>query len=80
MFDAFSYPLCLNYAGLISGSCHIADCPPPQLVPRPFVAVFVAMNDPPGPSMAATDGLPCCKWSPRFFTVLHGVSEMATKL
>jgi len=45
----------------------------PQLIPavsgpldhlRQF---FAAIDGPPGPSMAAIDGLPCHKWSPRFF-------------
>ena len=48
--------------------------------PGPFVAIFVAMDGPPGPSMATIDGPPCCKWSPQVFTVLHGVSGIATKL
>ena len=45
----------------------------PQMVPRhnwspgPFVEVFVVMDGPHGPSMAATDDLPCCKWSPQVF-------------
>ena len=49
--------------------CHTADGPPPQLVsPGPFVAIFVAVDGPPRPSMAATDGLLCHKWSPSFFS------------
>ena len=42
----------------------------PQLVPhhnwspRPSTANYVAVDGPPGPSMAAMDGPLCCKWSP----------------
>ena len=32
--------------------------------PRPSVVNYVAVDGLPGPSMAAMDGLLCCKWSP----------------
>ena len=34
-------------------ACHSTDGPP-----RPSVAIFLAIDGPPGPSMAATDGPP----------------------
>ena len=36
---------------------------PPQLVPGPSAANYVAVDGPPGPIMAAMDGPLCCKWS-----------------
>ena len=39
----------------------------------PSMASFVAIDGPHGISMAATDGLLCCKWSHQLFPILHGV-------
>ena len=33
--------------------CHAADGPPPQVVPRTIYGNFVAVDGPPGPSVAA---------------------------
>ena len=55
---------------LLRGACHAADGPPPQLVPRhnwspgPSAANYVAVDGPPGPSIAAMDGPLCRKCSP----------------
>ena len=46
-------------------ACHAAVGPPSQLVPPgPSAANYVAVDGPPGPSMAAMDGPLCRKWSP----------------
>ena len=56
-------------------TCHATNGPPKIGPPGPSVAIFVAINGPPGPSMAAIDGPPgpstapyvvppCHRWSP----------------
>ena len=47
--------------GLSCRSCSLAISGRPC---RPSTAIFVAVGDPAGPSMAATDSLLCCKYSP----------------
>ena len=63
-------------------TCDAADGPPPQLVPPDHLWQFLLpwMVPPDQVCMATIDGPPCCKWSPQVFTVLHGVSGIATKL
>ena len=40
-----------------------------QVVPWTIYGKFCCHRWSPGPSMAATDGLLCCKWSPQFFSL-----------
>ena len=52
--------------GRFSEVCHTASGPPPQLVPPDHLRqmVHVAVDDPPGPTIASMDGPLCRKWSP----------------
>ena len=48
-------------------SCHAADGPPPQVVPRTIYDNFLAVDGPPGPSVAAIDGPPLPQVVPSIF-------------
>ena len=46
--------------GNLNEACHAASSPSPQLVPRPYTAIFAAIDGPPDQiwqTMTTTDGL-----------------------